>query len=163
MTETKPVEREASEVPSDIRRATAALASDRSYAIVVYLLKKTGAPFAKLEEELDIHQQTLSNTLEKLQNGGIVVRKEYVEEGSRYRTRYEVSEFGKRLLDHLFESRNPRPQNEPEILPLYDGSESDYNFSHVQTENEEEVTSTKLKDAVEIGTNHPGQFEFSED
>jgi len=151
------VEREAEEVPNDIRRATSSLSSDKSYAIIVRLLKDGGDSFAELQEELGLHQQTLTNVLDKLQDGGFVVRKEIVEEGSNYRTKYEVSEFGKRILDSLYEAREPQITQDSSMLPLYRGRESEPHFEQIQVEEQEEVAATRLEDAE--GLSGPQQLQ----
>lgn len=115
-----PIQRHAYEVPGDIRRAVEGLAGDQQLGTVVYLLKQGRQSFAELQEGLDVHQQTLTNTLDKLQDGGIVVREDISNNDSSFDTKYEVTEFGKRVLDKLFDAIQPRETSD--TLPVAETS-----------------------------------------
>jgi DNA-binding HxlR family transcriptional regulator len=104
---------QASSVPVDIRRATEALAGDERFAIVVALVENDGLSFAELEGVLDIHQQTLSTALDAMQDGAIVARKEIVRPECQYRTQYEVTEFGRRVIDSLYDAIQPDSTTSP--------------------------------------------------
>lgn len=95
------------EVPSDIRRAINGLASEEQIATMVALIKNNGSPFSELQNELGVHQQTLSRALNGMQSGGLVARKESIDSGRRYKTEYVATEFGKRFLDCLYDSIQP--------------------------------------------------------
>lgn len=111
-----PVREHAREVPGNIRRAVEGLAGDRQFGIIVYLIKEDGQSFSELSNELDMHQQSLSDALNKLQDGGLIIRIDTQNTESNFDTRYEVTQYGKRLLDELFDAIQPR--RNPDVAPL---------------------------------------------
>lgn len=94
-------------VPGDIRRAVNGLAGDNQFAVLALLLKEQGASFSEIKSKLELHQQSVSNALDSLQSGGIIKKREAVDNQS-YSTNYEVTEFGHRLTNSLLDTVEPR-------------------------------------------------------
>lgn len=99
-----PVERHASRVPKELKRAIDGIDGENQFAIVVKLIDDGALSFSELKSDLDIHQQSLSNALQSLQKGGIVTRRNNGDLGDRYDSLYTMSIFGERFIDQLFES-----------------------------------------------------------
>jgi DNA-binding HxlR family transcriptional regulator len=94
----------AAQIPLDIRLAVDSLGGhdDTEYAVVALLSERSSLQFGELREELEIHQQTLTNALNDLQQGG-VVRKQVGERiGDQSTGAYELTTTGERLLDGLY-------------------------------------------------------------
>jgi DNA-binding HxlR family transcriptional regulator len=98
------VEKLADRIPSEIREGISGIDGDVQYAIVVLLAENQTMAFSELREMLDVHQQTLSNALDTLQNGSIVTKREKGNLNDRYRADYVLTSFGERFLVKLFES-----------------------------------------------------------
>lgn len=91
------------QIPVEIRQATEALGGANERAALVLLIKEDGLPFSELKEELQLHQQSLTNALNNLQDGALVACHEEIE-ADEYSTNYKATKFGKRLLDCLYGS-----------------------------------------------------------
>lgn len=89
------------EIPEEIKRAVEGVDGEIQYAIIVMLLNEDGAPFSKIQDELKIHQQTLSSRLKKLVKGALITRKERGELDDRYEANYEITKFGEKFLNNL--------------------------------------------------------------
>ncbi|WP_168215864.1 winged helix-turn-helix domain-containing protein [Halorussus ruber] len=107
-----PVEKYSGRIPDEIKRAIDAINGDVQYAIVVLLIKEEGLAFTQLQEELDVHQNTLSRNLDRLMDGGLLDREEFGEHSEKYKAKYTITSFGKRFIDHLFESIDPTWQRQ---------------------------------------------------
>lgn len=94
------------EIPGDLRRALDALSDNKARGLVVLLLDEGELSFTEIKQKTGIHQQTLTDLLDKLQNGGITVRDETVV-GDDYHAKYRTTSFGRRILDGLFEAYLP--------------------------------------------------------
>lgn len=92
----------ADRIPAEIKRAIAGIDGEKQYAIVVLLIKEDRLSFTEIKEELDLHQQQLSNSLDKLQDGSLVIRREVGNMDDRYQAIYQVTKYGKRFLDKLY-------------------------------------------------------------
>lgn len=91
----------AERIPTEVRLALDGLTgrTDTGYAVVMLLLEADDPlRFGEVRERLGVHQQTLTDTLESLQVGG-VVQKRAGEEGTGG---YSLSTFGRRILDGLY-------------------------------------------------------------
>lgn len=92
----------AERIPAEVRLALDALTgrTDSGYAVVMLLLDADEPlRFGEIREELMIHQQTLTDTLENLQVGGVVQCRPDADPGG-----YSLSTFGRRILDGLYEA-----------------------------------------------------------
>lgn len=107
------------EVPKEARLANESLSGQNElpWAVVSALIKKGALPFSELQSVLDIHQQKLTNALDALQVGGVIKKKTINETGGKYAGQYDLTEFGKKILDGFhkatkpkFESSNAQPQ-----------------------------------------------------
>lgn len=159
MTDNTSVADYASRVPGDIRRAVEGLASDQRMAIAVLLIQEGGLSFSEITEELDLHQQQVTNCLKKMQEGGLVVQKDVVEEGSQYTKFYHITEFGKRLLDKLFDSIQPR--DGLETAPVFRmgnfGQHVEESYHKVETTNKTTTTARRVEEAIPEGGFTGGQ------
>lgn len=92
----------AERIPAEVRLALDGLTgrTDNGYAVVMLLLEADEPMrFGEIREELGLHQQTLTDTLEDLQVGGVVQRRPDADPGG-----YSLSTFGRRILDGLYEA-----------------------------------------------------------
>jgi len=122
------------EIPGDLRRALNALSDSKTRGLVVLLLKEGELSFTQIKELTETHQQTLTDGLNKLQNGGIIVRDEVVDSDNYY-AKYRPTSFGKRILDGLFEAYLPsiaekRPPTSSKA-EVYDEGNADNLYTHV--------------------------------
>lgn len=101
------------EIPDEIKRAVEGIDGEIQYAILVLLIEEGGAPFSKIEDELNIHQQTLSTRLKKLGKGALITRRERGGLDDRYEANYEITEFGRRFLNHLLATLNTESRIKP--------------------------------------------------
>lgn len=142
----------AQEVPNEIRSATEGLAGDTEYGIIVLLLKEGPQPFTKIKNELDLHQGKLSKSLDRLQDGGIIVKNESTTRDNRYKGKYEVSEYGKRILDGLYDAIQPREVTSLPILQFNPetqwGQASD--VYQLSITNEQTAIETSLDEATDV-------------
>lgn len=153
MTDNTKVAEYASRVPGDIRRAVEGLASDQRMAIAVLLIQEGGLPFSEITEKLDLHQQKVTNCLNKMQDGGLVVQKDVVEEGSDYTSQYEITEYGKNIFDKLFDTIQPR--DGIEIAPVFRQRDIAHTiekgYHSVETKNKTTTTARRVEDAIREG------------
>lgn len=124
-TMTQKVQNIANKLPFEIQNAITAFDKDTRQAIIITLLNEGDLRFSELKEKLSdpdqaIHNQTLTNALEKLQKGGLINKRVADTEGGDIKSYYEVSEYGERFVDCLlnslgsvddFEPQEPRYQN----------------------------------------------------
>lgn len=99
----------ASQIPLDIRLAVDSLSGHNGtgYAVVLLLSEEGPLRFEKLRERLEVHRQTLANTLDDLQHGGTVRKRAGDRIGDQSTGAYELSDFGDRLLDGLYYVSQP--------------------------------------------------------
>lgn len=112
MSNTNAVDKEANEVPKGIRRVTSALSTDLAYAIVIHLTKVEGSTIGEIADDLDTNTMILQDTLSKLQDAGIVVREVCQFMDKTTRIEYRITEFGKEVLDGLFDIETRTRQND---------------------------------------------------
>lgn len=117
-TENITLDQYAQEIPSEIRRAIKGLAGKEQFGVIVLLIERGGLSHTEIKNELNLHQETLSRTLDKMQKGGLIIRRE-IDSEQGYQTEYRVTGFGKRVLDSLFDAIQPRA-SERRSPPLYD-------------------------------------------
>lgn len=143
----------ASLVPGEIRRALQALSKDREIAILVLLIKKGGLAFSEIKGELDVHQQKLTTSLNQMQDAGIVVRKDTIDGESKYKTQYQVTKYGKRVLDNLFDAIEPR-EDQSTIMFFEESAEEERPaaefFNNVNTTDKTRAVETQLEDAKQV-------------
>lgn len=100
---TDPVSRFADEFPNEIKRAVDGLNGDVQYAIAYLLIEHGAHSFTQLRHELGVHQQTLSNALNKMQRGSIVTKFEHHNE-DEFSSYYSMTNYGRQFIDALFDS-----------------------------------------------------------
>jgi len=64
--------------------------------------------FSELKDQLGVHQQTLSNALSDLQTSGFVEKKPGEKIGLQSSGAYAVTQFGKQILDGLYQASWPK-------------------------------------------------------
>jgi DNA-binding HxlR family transcriptional regulator len=106
---TSTVRQMAQKLPFEIRDAVNAFGSDTQQAIVILLLNEDRMRFSDIRDRLSddeqtLHQQTLTNALNGLQDGGLVNKRIAGMEGKQFKSYYEVSEYGERFVDCLLNS-----------------------------------------------------------
>lgn len=116
---TKKVQNTANKLPFEIRDAISAFDKDTRQAIVITLLNEGSMRFSELQAELSdgtetLHNQTLTNALEKLQRGGLINKKVADTEDKELKSYYEVSEYGERFVDCLLNSLGSVDDFEPQ-------------------------------------------------
>jgi DNA-binding HxlR family transcriptional regulator len=109
----------ASQMPLEIRLAVDGLSghNNTGYAVVMLLSEESQLRFEELREELNVHRQTLTNTLDDLQHGGLVKKRAGERIGDQSTGAYELSDFGDRLLNGLYQSSQPPKRLEPTAIP----------------------------------------------
>ncbi len=109
----------ASQMPLEIRLAVDGLSghNDTGYAVVMLLSEESQLRFEELREELNVHRQTLTNTLDDLQHGGLVKKRAGELIGDQSTGAYELSDFGDRLLNGLYQGSQPARQLELAATP----------------------------------------------
>ena len=88
------------------------------WGVVMALIEEGALPFSELESVLEIHQQKLTNALEALQVGGVVRKRPVEETGGKYSGYYDLTEFGKKILDGFYKATEPKfesPNTQPEM------------------------------------------------
>jgi DNA-binding HxlR family transcriptional regulator len=144
-------------VPKEARLANDALSGQNEirWAVVSALIEKGALPFSELESVLEIHQQRLSNALDELQVGGLIKKRTIKNTGDKYAGYYDITEFGKNILDGFYEATRPKfePVNkEPqlrEVNNIKGASISGYNTSV----SEVDVTEMERKPPASKGFN----------
>ena len=122
---TQTVHHIARKLPFEIRDAVSAFDNDTRQAIMIALLNEGPLRFSELRDHLSdddeqLHNQTLTNALEALQDGGLVNKRVANSDDERIQSYYEVSEYGERFVDHLLDTLGSvddfdrrQPQYEP--------------------------------------------------
>ena len=110
-------------VPKEARLANESLSGQNEirWAVVIALIEEGALPFSELESVLEIHQQKLTNALEALQVGGVVQKRTIEETGGKYSGYYDLTEFGKKILDGFYEATEPKfepPQTQPQMMEV---------------------------------------------
>ena len=116
---TKQVHNIANKLPFEIRDAISAFDKDTRQAIVITLLNEGSMRFSELQTALSddtetVHNQTLTNALEKLQRGGLINKKVADTDNGEFKPYYEVSEYGERFVDCLLNSLGSVDDFEPQ-------------------------------------------------
>lgn len=96
----------ADKFPKKLRLAVDGLSgkNEAGFAVMMLLIEEKSLSFTKISERLDLHPQTLSNTLDELQKGGLI-RKEVGERiGDQSTGEYIITTFGERLLDSIYQA-----------------------------------------------------------
>ncbi|WP_254547208.1 winged helix-turn-helix transcriptional regulator [Halomarina pelagica] len=106
---THTVRNTADKLPFEIRAAVSAFDNGTRQAIMITLLNEGKLRFSELRDSLSdedeqLHNQTLTNALEALQEGGLVDKRVADTAGEQVRSYYEVSEYGERFVDCLLNS-----------------------------------------------------------
>lgn len=106
---TNAVQQTAAKLPFEITEAISAFDNETRQAVVITLLNEGQLRFSELRERLSdedtrLHNQTLTNSLEKLQAGGLINKRIAELEGETPTPYYEVSEYGERFVDCLLNS-----------------------------------------------------------
>lgn len=106
---TQKIEEIANKLPFEIRNAVSAIDNNTRQAIIIALLNEGTLRFSELKHKLSdedqaLHNQTLTNALEKLQDGGLVNKRVADTDGEEFKSHYEVSEYGERFVDCLLNS-----------------------------------------------------------
>jgi DNA-binding HxlR family transcriptional regulator len=109
----------AARMPLEIRLAVDSLSghNDTGYAVVMLLSEGSRLQFEELREELDVHQQTLVDTLDDLQHGGVVRKRAGERIGDPSTGAYELTTTGDRLLDGLYYASQPADGSNESIGP----------------------------------------------
>ncbi|WP_332898758.1 hypothetical protein [Haladaptatus sp. CMSO5] len=110
----EPYEEYANKIPKEARLAAEGLVgqNDLRWGVVAALLEHGDLPFSGLKDQLDIHQQSLSDALEALQIGGLVKKEAREETGGRYSGYYSITQFGLNILDGFYKATRPKYQAE---------------------------------------------------
>ncbi len=105
----------AGKIPLEVRLAVDGLSgsNDVGYAVVVLLVEEESLQFGEIREKLDVHQQTLTNTLDELQRGGVVKKRAGERIGDQSTGAYTLTKFGDRILDGLYYASEPEAQWNP--------------------------------------------------
>lgn len=129
----------AEEFPRLIRQAVDGLSGENqvSYAVVALLAEEDELQFSQIRSELDVHPQTLSDSLDSLEKGGIVNKMAGPKIGNKSTGAYVITDFGDRFLDSLFESISPTKRNNRSVA-----------LAEIPQE---------LRDRINTEINHPGQ------
>jgi len=93
--------------PRRIRKAISGIDGDTQYAIIITLFDQDSLSFSELQEELDIHQQTLTNALNDLQKGALISRRNSRELNDEFSSYYSISRYGRKFIKCLFKSLEP--------------------------------------------------------
>jgi DNA-binding HxlR family transcriptional regulator len=100
-----PVQEYSGQFPVEVRKAIEGIDGEREQAIFVVLSNEGYLPFTELQKKLgDMHQQTLSNSLDKLKRGGLVRKRALSKAQTKYDAYYSISEFGDRFVNSLLGS-----------------------------------------------------------
>lgn len=99
-----PVSRFADNFPVEIKSAVEGINGDLQYAVLYILLDEGRKSFSQLKEQLDVHQQSLTNALNKLHKGSLVNQIDSNDISERYNSFYEVTAFGEQFIHSLFDS-----------------------------------------------------------
>lgn len=140
--------------PIEVREAAKNISSDNHFAVLALLIEEGGLSFNQIRDELDdLHQQSLSNTLEQLQEGGFVVRRQLITSPTDYSTRYIVTELGMRILEGLLEAFTPRTLESMVIVEAASGHEyhTQENPYPVKIKNSHSVNLQSLEEASKQG------------
>jgi len=124
----------AEKFPEEVRLAIDGLSgrNDVGYAVMMLLVEEESLQFKEIEQELDVHSQTLSNAVNQLQDGGLIEKKAGDRIGDQSTGEYVITKFGDRILDCLYQATQPgvevgteRTLSEvSEDLPQYHRNES---------------------------------------
>ncbi|KTG11387.1 hypothetical protein AUR64_03790 [Haloprofundus marisrubri] len=106
---TQAVHNTAGKLPFEISAAINAFNNETRQAVIITLLNKDALRFSELRDSLSdednrLHNQTLTNALEALQEGGLINKRVADTESEQVRSYYEVSEYGERFVHHLLNS-----------------------------------------------------------
>lgn len=105
------LEKHAELFPKEIRLAVNGLASEdeHTFAIVAALAENDGSlEPQELADKLDTDVETIHDMTDDLQRGGVVEKKVGKRIGDRSVGAYELSTFGQRILDGLYEASAPK-------------------------------------------------------
>ena len=129
LTMSKTVAERAEMFPYEIRVAVDAFAGERQQALLATLLEEGPLSFSELqsamggpEKDEEMHQYTLSQALDPLQEAGLITKRS--NDGTvsdRYDAYYEVTEYGSRFVHCLLESLgsvDSFERSEPAVEPL---------------------------------------------
>lgn len=108
-------------VPKEARLANESLSGQNGirWAVVMALVEEDALPFSELGSVLDIHQQKLTNALDALQVGGIIEKRAVDETGNKYAGYYDLTEFGKKILDGFYNATKPKfesSETQPQLM-----------------------------------------------
>lgn len=110
------IEEHAEFFPKEVRLAVNGLSSEdgHTFAVISALLHNDGSLEPdELADELDTDVETVHDMTDDLQKGGIVEKKVGERIGDRSVGPYELSTYGERILDGLYEASTP-DRNESE-------------------------------------------------
>ena len=114
------IEKQISEIPSQLRRAIKALSEDARLAIVVVLLKNGEMTFSELSRVLNMSSSNLTHHLKKLIQAALIEnffqRKEDSDEYSFYRATLLAEDFTRNMLQSQ-EVVTPDAFIYPKIMP----------------------------------------------
>lgn len=145
------VESRAKIFPTEIREAVGAFENDNSQAIIATLLEEGPQSFSQLRDDLGVHQQTLTNSLNSLRDSGLIRKRLADSDEGEYESYYEVSEFGSRFVDCLLNSLGSVDsfQQDPPFRPVD-------NYQDPETGDEPIVEQYHIKES-ELDEPTPGQ------
>lgn len=106
---THSVQTTANKLPFEIRHAISAFNNETQQAIVITLLNEGSLRFSELrdflsDEDKQLHNQTLTNALDDLQEAGLVNKRVADADTDELISYYEVTEYGERFVDRLLET-----------------------------------------------------------
>lgn len=99
----------ASKIPKEVRLAIDGLSgqNEMRYAVMMLLVEEGGLKFSQMKRQLDLHPQQLANALDSLERGGLVKKEPGERIGDQSTGQYEITTFGDRILDGLYEASKP--------------------------------------------------------
>lgn len=143
----------ASRFPKEVRESAKALSTDNDFAVLALLIQEGGLSFGQILENLeDLHQQSLANTLKRLQQGGFITRKEVIANSTKYSTEYRITDLGEDILEGFLNAFSPKSSQPNMVL---DATGSNYHSSPnpytVETNPKKIVSSGNIEEASQVG------------
>lgn len=152
--------------PKEVREAAKSLSTDNHFAVLALLIKEEeGQSFSQIKGNLDdLHQQSISNILTQLQEGGYVVRKDVVDSERAFSTKYEVTTLGERVLEGLLDAFEPKSS---ETMKTVEASGHDFhtrpNPYPFTVRNKKKVSSGTYEEASRVGGLEGSEITLADD
>ncbi|WP_159900766.1 MarR family transcriptional regulator [Salinirussus salinus] len=77
------------------------------YAVMMLLVEEGSLRFNEICDHLDMHSQSVNNTLDDLQRGGLIKKEVGDKIGDQSTGQYTITNFGDRVLDSLYQAADP--------------------------------------------------------